>query len=68
MFNTFCWWLNLVRLPWLAALLRRAALAVFGGRAWRYTRPTAGYVGGVDVRGLGTVAFDTEDGRRSFRW
>lgn len=68
MFNTFCYGLNLLRLAWLAAFLRRAALAVFGGRAWRYNRPTAGYVGGVDVRGLGTVAFDTEDGRRSFRW
>lgn len=68
MFNTFCFALNLIRLAWLAALLRRGALALLGGRQWRYLRPTAGYVGGVDVRWLGTVAFDSEDGRRLFRW
>lgn len=63
MFNSFCWFLNVIGLPGLAAWLRRRALALLApwARRWEYTNmPCAGYRGGVDVPVLGTVAFIPE--------
>ena len=60
MFNTLCWWLNVIGLSSLAAWLRRTALRGLAAhaRVWSYgNAPVAGYTGGVDVPLLGTVAF-----------
>lgn len=60
MFNTFCWFLNVVGLPGVPAWMRRTALGLFApyARRWEYgTAPCAGYRGGVDVPFLGTLAF-----------
>lgn len=60
MFNTVCWWLNVLGLPFVAAWMRRVALRAMAShaRVWRYGgAPVAGYVGGVDVPLFGTVAF-----------
>jgi hypothetical protein len=60
MFNTFCWWLNVIGLSRVAAWLRRIALWLLASRSrrWEYgNAPCAGYRGGVDVPLFGTVAF-----------
>lgn len=60
MFNSFCWYLNVVGLSCVAAWLRRMGLRLLApyARRWEYgTQPCAGYRGGVDVPVLGTVAF-----------
>lgn len=49
-------------------MMRYGSPAHYCERKQRNLRPTAGYVGGVDVRWLGTVAFDSENGHRLFRW
>lgn len=59
-FNTVCWYLNVIGLSFVAAWLRRCALHLLAARAhrWEYgAAPCAGYRGGVDVPFLGTVAF-----------
>lgn len=70
MFNTFCWGLNVVRLSWLAAALRRGAFVLLKpwARTWGYASPLEGWQGGIDVPGLGTVAFIDTTGRRTFVW
>jgi hypothetical protein len=60
MFNTFCWYLNVVGLSRVVATLRRTLLGLFASHArrWEYgNAPCAGYRGGVDVPLLGTLAF-----------
>lgn len=60
MFNSLCWYLNVIGLSAVAAWLRRSALALLAPYAtrWEYGNvPCAGYRGGVDVPLLGTVAF-----------
>ena len=67
MFNTVCYYLNFIS-PRIPASLRYVAWRVLPSTPWRYDAPAAGYEGGVDVRGLGTVAFLDRDGVLTFRW
>lgn len=70
MFNDICYSLNLIRLSWLAAALRLAvyALCPWGRRVWQYGHDVGGYLGGIDVAGVGTVAFRRADGALQWRW
>jgi len=68
MFNTFCYYLNFIH-PRIPAALRWLAYTTLPTQAWTYGNgPQAGYRGGVNVRGLGVVAFIAEDGALTFVW
>ncbi len=67
MFNTLCYYLNFIH-PRIPAALRWLAYVVLPTRPWRYDSAKAGYIGGVDARGLGTVAFIRDDGALTFVW
>lgn len=69
MFNELCWWLNHIH-PAIAERLRRIVKALFWKhlKEWKYGASTAGYIGGIDLRYFGTLAFRDDDGELHYRW
>ena len=71
MFNTFCWYLNVLHLSWLAAILRfvlHIALRPFAMSKQYAATDVTSYHGWVDVPVFGVVAFICEDGTLQYRW
>jgi hypothetical protein len=71
MFNTFCFYLNRLRLSWLVAGLRFALFVVLRPvvREKRYGAGEAGgYRGWWEAPGVGVLAFRTPEDTRQFRW
>jgi hypothetical protein len=70
-FVTFCWYLNVIKLSWVAALLRWSAFRVLGDRVeyHHYDMPdTVFYRGWFESKHLGVLAFTRLDGSLSFKW
>lgn len=65
--NTVCFYLNVIRLSLVAALIRKAAALLLPTRYGAYAQPTAGYAGWLDSR-AGVVAFIREDGSLQWVW
>lgn len=71
MFNTLCFWLNVVRLSWLVAVLRVVLHMLFAPVATeaRYDDPArVGYQGWIEVPILGVLAFRRLNGALLYRW
>lgn len=71
MFNTFCWYLNVLHLSWVAAGLRFVLAVLFKRLTVErfYDHPTAGYDGWLWLPYIGCLAFRrTNDQQWQYRW
>jgi hypothetical protein len=71
MFNSFCFYLNVLRLSWIAAGLRFLLWVALrpAVRVKQYSAGEAGgYRGWVEAPGVGVLAFITPEGTRLFKW
>lgn len=72
MFLNFCYFLNVLKLSWLAALLRFLMAQLLRGQLQErsYNIPIIGWAGWVEAPMIGVLAFipEEEPKRRIYRW
>ncbi len=71
LFNSFCWYLNVLHLSFVAVALRYVlwfALRPFARERIYAASALTSYHGWIDVPIFGVVAFRREDGSAQFRW